>query len=69
MITGITIKDDNYLAEFLLSRDHKVQGIKSRLSLINSDRIDRLYQNPDKKCLLFYRKKIKQLNNHETNFL
>ena len=46
LITGITGQDGSYLAEFLLKKDYIVHGIKRRTSLINTDRIDHLYQDP-----------------------
>ena len=46
LITGITGQDGSYLAEFLLNKGYEVHGIKRRTSLINTDRIDHLYQNP-----------------------
>ena len=46
LITGITGQDGSYLAEFLLSKDYEVHGIKRRTSLFNTDRIDHLYQDP-----------------------
>jgi len=46
LITGITGQDGAYLAEFLLSKDYEVHGIKRRTSLFNTDRIDHLYQDP-----------------------
>ncbi len=46
LITGVTGQDGSYLAEFLLSKDYEVHGIKRRTSLINTDRIDHLYQDP-----------------------
>ena len=46
LITGITGQDGSYLAEFLLSKGYEVHGIKRRTSLINTDRIDHLYQHP-----------------------
>ena len=47
LITGITGQDGSYLAEFLLNKGYQVHGIKRRTSLINTDRIDHLYQEPD----------------------
>ena len=47
LITGITGQDGSYLAEFLLSKNYEVHGIKRRTSLINTDRIDHLYQEPN----------------------
>jgi len=46
LITGITGQDGAYLAELLLGKDYIVHGIKRRTSLINTDRIDHLYQDP-----------------------
>jgi GDPmannose 4,6-dehydratase len=46
LITGITGQDGSYLAEFLLGKDYEVHGVKRRTSLINTDRIDHLYQDP-----------------------
>tara|TARA_X000000950_G_scaffold288881_1_gene408076 strand:+ start:1312 stop:2361 length:1050 start_codon:yes stop_codon:yes gene_type:complete len=46
LITGVTGQDGSYLAEFLLNKDYEVHGIKRRTSLINTDRIDHLYQDP-----------------------
>ena len=46
LITGITGQDGAYLAEFLLNKGYEVHGIKRRSSLINTDRIDHLYQDP-----------------------
>jgi GDPmannose 4,6-dehydratase len=45
LITGITGQDGSYLAEFLIDRGYQVHGIKRRTSLINTDRIDHLYQD------------------------
>jgi len=46
IITGVTGQDGAYLAEFLLKKGYEVHGIKRRTSLINTDRIDHLYQDP-----------------------
>src|SRR5471032_1132287 len=46
LITGVTGQDGSYLAELLLSKGYEVHGIKRRASLINTDRIDHLYQDP-----------------------
>jgi len=46
LITGITGQDGAYLAEFLLNKSYEVHGVKRRSSLINTDRIDHLYQDP-----------------------
>ena len=45
LITGITGQDGAYLAEFLLGKGYEVHGIKRRSSLLNTDRIDHLYQD------------------------
>lgn len=44
LITGITGQDGAYLAEFLLEKWYEVHGVKRRASLINTDRVDHLYQ-------------------------
>ena len=57
LITGITGQDGAYLAEFLLEKGYQVHGIKRRASLINTDRIDHLYeptQTNDQKFFLHY---------------
>ncbi len=57
LITGITGQDGSYLAEFLINKDYEVHGIKRRTSLINTDRIDHLYQDPheiSKKLILHH---------------
>ena len=46
LITGITGQDGAYLAEFLISKGYEVHGVKRRSSLINTDRIDHLYEDP-----------------------
>ncbi|MBM4232006.1 MAG: GDP-mannose 4,6-dehydratase [Gammaproteobacteria bacterium] len=46
LITGITGQDGAYLAEWLLERGYEVHGVKRRTSLLNTDRIDHLYQDP-----------------------
>lgn len=49
LITGITGQDGAYLAELLLQKGYEVHGIKRRTSLINTDRIDHLYQDVHEK--------------------
>ena len=44
LITGITGQDGSYLAEFLLSKGYDVHGIVRRSSLINTHRIDPIYE-------------------------
>ncbi|MGO4292733.1 GDP-mannose 4,6-dehydratase [Chitinophaga sp. RAB17] len=46
LITGITGQDGAYLAQLLLAKGYEVHGIKRRSSLLNTDRIDHLYQDP-----------------------
>lgn len=46
LITGVTGQDGAYLSEYLLKKDYIVHGIKRRSSLLNTDRIDHLYQDP-----------------------
>ena len=53
LITGITGQDGAYLAELLLSKGYMVHGIKRRSSLINTSRIDHLYQDPHEKNIRF----------------
>jgi GDPmannose 4,6-dehydratase len=43
LITGITGQDGSYLAELLLKKDYEVHGIVRRSSLINTHRIDHIY--------------------------
>ncbi len=57
LITGITGQDGAYLAELLLHKGYEVHGIKRRTSLINTDRIDHLYQEvhePDRRLFLHH---------------
>src|SRR5512134_1475881 len=46
LITGITGQDGAYLAELLLGKGYVVHGIKRRTSLINTQRIDHIYEDP-----------------------
>ena len=46
LITGITGQDGSYLAEFLLEKGYEVHGIKRRASLLNTQRIDHIFQDP-----------------------
>ena len=57
LITGITGQDGSYLAEFLISKNYIVHGIKRRASSFNTQRIDHLYQDPhieNKNLILHY---------------
>ncbi|MEO0341022.1 MAG: GDP-mannose 4,6-dehydratase, partial [Bacteroidota bacterium] len=46
LITGVTGQDGAYLTELLLGKGYEVHGIKRRSSLINTQRVDHLYQDP-----------------------
>jgi len=46
MITGITGQDGSYLAELLLEKGYRVIGLKRRTSLITTDRVNSIYNNP-----------------------
>jgi GDPmannose 4,6-dehydratase len=57
LITGVTGQDGAYLSELLLSKGYEVHGIKRRSSLINTQRIDHLYEDlheQDVKFILHY---------------
>src|SRR5258708_37735432 len=57
LITGITGQDGSYLAEFLLAKGYQVHGIKRRSSLLNTERVDHLYEDPhvpDRRFFLHY---------------
>jgi len=53
LITGITGQDGAYLAELLLEKGYMVHGVKRRASLINTERIDHLYQDPHSENVRF----------------
>lgn len=44
LITGITGQDGSYLAEFLLKKGYEVHGLKRRTSLLNTQRVDHIYE-------------------------
>ena len=44
LITGITGQDGSYLAELLLEKGYEVHGIVRRSSMINTHRIDHIYE-------------------------
>src|SRR5688572_26143669 len=57
LITGITGQDGSYLAELLLEKDYEVHGVVRRSSSFNTQRIDKLYQDPheaDLRMMLHY---------------
>jgi len=47
IITGVTGQDGSYLSEILLDLGYRVIGLKRRTSLICTDRIDHLMDNPN----------------------
>ena len=53
-ITGVTGQDGAYLSDFLLEKGYEVHGLKRRSSLLNTDRIDHLYQDPHIENRNFY---------------
>jgi len=53
LVTGVTGQDGAYLTELLLSKGYEVHGIKRRSSLLNTDRIDHLYQDPHESNIKF----------------
>ena len=46
LITGITGQDGSYLAEYLLEKGYMVNGIKRRSCLLNTHRIEHIYEAP-----------------------
>lgn len=46
IITGVTGQDGAYLAEFLIKKGYEVHGIRRRVSIFNTSRIDHLYSDP-----------------------
>ena len=46
LITGVTGQDGSYLAELLLRKGYEVIGLVRRSSSFNTDRIERIYQDP-----------------------
>jgi len=56
LISGITGQDGAYLADLLLSKGYYVHGIKRRTSLINTERVNHIYNDikKNKKFFLHY---------------
>lgn len=54
LITGITGQDGSYLAELLLKKGYEVHGIIRRSSTFNTQRIDKIYQDPHEKQVHLY---------------
>ena len=46
-ITGITGQDGSYLAEFLLEKGYIVHGMRRRVSVFNTQRIDHIIENSE----------------------
>ena len=47
LVTGATGQDGSYLIDFLLGKNYKVVALKRRTSLISTDRIDHIFENPN----------------------
>ena len=47
LITGITGQDGSYLAELLLQKGYEVHGVIRRASMINTHRIDHIFNHPN----------------------
>lgn len=65
LITGVTGQDGAYLSEFLLKKGYEVHGVKRRVSLFNTDRIDHLYEDPqqqERRFILHYGDMTDSLN-------
>ncbi len=57
LVTGVTGQDGAYLARLLLQKGYTVHGIKRRASLLNTERVDPLYEDPHvdgRKFILHY---------------
>lgn len=57
LITGVSGQDGSYLAELLLAKGYQVHGLIRRSSSFNTERLDRVYQDPhesDARLFLHY---------------
>lgn len=54
LITGVTGQDGAYLSEFLLNKGYEVHGLKRRSSLINTQRVDHLFEERFEKEARFF---------------
>lgn len=54
LVTGITGQDGAYLAELLLAKGYVVHGLRRRISIFNTDRIDHLYRDIHEKDVKFF---------------
>ncbi len=48
LIFGVTGQDGSYLTEFLLEKNYEVHGVKRRASTRNTERLDHIYEGPQK---------------------
>ena len=48
LVTGVTGQDGSYLADLLLDKGYHVVGVKRRTSLISTDRIDHIFDDPER---------------------
>tara|TARA_R100001163_G_C5068436_1_gene208725 strand:+ start:6402 stop:7394 length:993 start_codon:yes stop_codon:yes gene_type:complete len=48
LMTGVTGQDGSYLADLLLEKGYHVVAVKRRTSLISTDRINHIFDDPDK---------------------
>ena len=54
LITGVTGQDGSYLAELLLSKGYEVHGIRRRVSVFNTGRIDHIFKDPHTPKIRFF---------------
>ena len=54
LITGITGQDGSIMAKFLLKKGYIVHGIKRRISLFNTERVEDIYQDRHDKRVNFF---------------
>ena len=54
LIFGVTGQDGAYLSKFLLKKNYIVHGVKRKTSLINTKRIDDIYEGPNEKKKNFF---------------
>jgi len=48
LVTGVTGQDGSYLVDLLLGKGYNVVALKRRTSLISTDRIDHIFDDPEK---------------------
>ncbi len=48
LLTGVTGQDGSYLADLLLDKGYHVVAVKRRTSLISTDRINHIFDDPDR---------------------